>query len=253
MQEYRSDQSLAALGELAPHSCVSLRNGSWDEVPATEVTLGDIIKLQVGDRIPADVRILSAVQLSVDESTLTAESDHAPKHSNHIETPVLEVSERANIGYMGTMITRGKGTGLVICTGDSTEFGHVFRLMRDTEETKTPLQERMSQLGKLLSAVSIAIIVVIAILGWIVGKPLIEMFTIGVSLAVAAIPEGLPIVVTVTLALGVMRMAKKNAIVKKLPAVEALGCASVVCVDKTGTLTQNQMTVVEVCPLAPVT
>ena len=215
-------------------------------IPTSQLVLGDVVDLKAGDRVPADLRLSSAVQLHIDEATLTGETRPAVKRAAAIHTPVHQIADRRNCAFMGTSVVHGRGTGIVVSIGAATEFGSVFAMMRDSGETRTPLQERMDALGKRLSFVSLAIIAVIALVGWLAGKPLMVMFTIGVSLAVAAIPEGLPIVVTVTLALGVMRMAKKNAVVKKLPAVEALGCANVVCVDKTGTLTKNEMTVVEV-------
>ena len=211
--------------------------------------------------MPADCRVLSCTDLLVDESSLTGEalpaektaslllfSHEGPAASTNAATGQHEVpiAERTNTIFMGTLVCNGHGKAIVVGTGMKSEFGRTFAEMRDMEHRRTPLQAKMDTLAKQISMVSFGIIIAIGLLGLVQGKSILAMFQIGVSLAVAAIPEGLPICVTVTLALGVMRMAKRNAIIKKLPSVEALGCATVVCVDKTGTLTQNQMTVQEV-------
>ena len=212
---------------------------------------GDIIRIQNGDRIPADARLTFCNSLSVDESSLTGESEPREKVMNALSMLSEEagISERHNIVFMGTLVCSGNAQAIVVEIGLGTEFGKTFQEMKEVEVRRTPLQSNMDELGKKLSFVSFGIIGCIGILGVIQGKSFLAMFNIGVSLAVAAIPEGLPICVTVTLALGVIRMAKKNAIIKKLPAVEALGCANYICSDKTGTLTMNKMTVVRVyCP-----
>lgn len=217
-------------------------------IQAKELVPGDVVCLHTGDRISADVRLITATNLQVDESSLTGETVLCHKNAE----PLVHVgkdpsiSEQENIVHMGTLVCTGHARGVVVATGLKTEFGKTFADMKDVEARKTPLQLQMDELGKQLSMISFAVIGVIGLVGVFQGKQLLEMFTIGVSLAVAAIPEGLPICVTVTLALGVMRMSSKNAIVKKLPAVEALGCASVVCTDKTGTLTENRMTVTQI-------
>ncbi|KXS20410.1 calcium-transporting ATPase 1 [Gonapodya prolifera JEL478] len=248
VQEYRSEKSLEELNRLVPHYCHLLREGGWTTQLANTLVPGDIVQFATGDRVPADVRLCNAFELEVDESSLTGENEPCRKTSEAIGGMAnganLPLAERKNIGFMGTLVRSGRGSGVVIGTGQQTEFGHVFNLMKEVDARKTPLQTKMDDLGKQLSALSFAIIVLIVIVGVLQGRQWLEMFTIGVSLAVAAIPEGLPIVVTVTLALGVLRMAKRQVIVKKLPSVESLGSVNVICVDKTGTLTMNKMTAV---------
>lgn len=261
VQEYRSEKSLQELTKLVPPTCRCLREGSPDSFLARELVPGDVVLLGVGDRVPADLRLFEAIDLSVDESSFTGETEPSnksvapvlPNNSNNRQstaTSATDVSSSVssgvshkNVAFMGTLVRCGSGRGLVVATGERSEFGAVFRMMADEEAPKTPLQRSMDSLGGQLSLYSFGIIGAIMLIGWLQGKAILEMFTIGVSLAVAAIPEGLPIVVTVTLALGVMRMAKRNAIVKRLPTVETLGCVDVICSDKTGTLTRNEMTV----------
>uniref|UniRef100_A0A671Q0Q5 P-type Ca(2+) transporter n=1 Tax=Sinocyclocheilus anshuiensis TaxID=1608454 RepID=A0A671Q0Q5_9TELE len=217
---------------------------SCDHLLARELVPGDTVCLSVGERVPADLRLFEAVDLSVDESSLTGETSPSTKTSAHQPAATNgDITSRSNIAFMGTLVRCGKAKGIVIGTGENSEFGEVFKMMQAEEAPKTPLQKSMDLLGKQLSLYSFGIIGVIMMVGWLQGKYILDMFTIGVSLAVAAIPEGLPIVVTVTLALGVMRMVKKRAIVKKLPIVETLSCCNVICSDKTGTFTKNEMTV----------
>ncbi|KAJ2955140.1 hypothetical protein NQZ79_g8814 [Umbelopsis isabellina] len=276
VQEYRSEKTLQALNDLVPHYCHLLRvqspcplalctilillpycrDGQLSVVLANILVPGDIIHFSIGDRIPADIRLITSVDLEIDESNLTGETNPRRKHCEAITAnsfAELALSERDNIGFMGTLVRnefrKGHGTGVVVGTGKHTEFGKVFELMQEVEDRKTPLQLSMIELGKQLSYLSFGIIGIIVVIGLIQGLDWLEMFTIGVSLAVAAIPEGLPIVVTVTLALGVFRMAKRKAIVKQLPSVETLGSVNVVCADKTGTLTVNQMTVTKIFTL----
>lgn len=243
VQEYRSEKSLEALNKLVPPMCNCLRNGQTESFLARNIVPGDIILLTTGDRVPADLRLFEAIDLSIDESSFTGETEPSLKTTVPIGTKSNGVSSRRNIAFMGTLVRCGNGRGIVINTGVNSEFGEIFKMMQSEEAPKTPLQKSMDSLGKQLSLYSFGIIGMIMLLGWMQGRPLLEMFNIGVSLAVAAIPEGLPIVVTVTLALGVMRMAKRNAIIKRLPTVETLGCVNVVCSDKTGTLTKNEMTI----------
>ena len=250
IQEYRSEQSLEALNNLVPPRCNVVRNGQTINILAEELVPGDIVRLSSGDRIPADGRIIQCNELVVDESSLTGEPEPREKTSNHLNIENdAEVTEKKNMAFMGTLVCSGHGVMVTTSIGVLTEFGKTFQEMREIESRRTPLQIKMDELGKQLSIVSFGIIACIGIIGMLQGKSFLSMFNIGVSLAVAAIPEGLPICVTVTLALGVMRMAKKNSIVKKLPAVEALGCADYICSDKTGTLTENKMTVTRAyCP-----
>lgn len=249
IQEYRSEKSLEALNKLVPHHCHLVRDGILSDVLANDLVPGDVVHFGIGDRIPADCRLTTCVELEIDESNLTGENRPRRKISEAISTASygeLALNERENIAFMGTLVRQGRGEGIVVATGKSTEFGHVFELMQEVEVRKTPLQISMNDLGKQLSMFSFAVIGVIVLIGVIQKRSWLDMFTIGVSLAVAAIPEGLPIVVTVTLALGVLRMANRKAIVKQLPSVETLGSVNVVCADKTGTLTVNQMTVTKV-------
>ncbi|XP_055705047.1 calcium-transporting ATPase type 2C member 1 [Phlebotomus papatasi] len=246
IQEYRSEKSLEELKKLVPPECHCLREGRVETFLARELVPGDIIYLNVGDRVPADVRIYEAIDLSIDESSFTGETEPAKKTSDvifHHGHHNKDHTNMKNIAFMGTLVRCGSGKGIVVSTGEKSEFGEVFKMMQAEEAPKTPLQKSMDILGAQLSFYSFCIIGVIMLLGWLQGKALTEMFNISVSLAVAAIPEGLPIVVTVTLALGVMRMAKRSCIVKKLPTVETLGCVNVICSDKTGTITKNEMTV----------
>ncbi|XP_010903524.1 calcium-transporting ATPase type 2C member 1 isoform X1 [Esox lucius] len=242
VQEYRSEKSLEELGKLVPPECHCVREGNLEHMLARELVPGDTVCLSVGERVPADLRLFEATDLSVDESSLTGETTPCSKSTSHQPTN-SDITSRSNVAFMGTLVRCGKAKGIVIGTGENSEFGEVFKMMQAEEAPKTPLQKSMDLLGKQLSLYSFGIIGVIMLVGWLQGKHLLDMFTIGVSLAVAAIPEGLPIVVTVTLALGVMRMVKKRAIIKKLPIVETLGCCNVICSDKTGTLTKNEMTV----------
>ncbi|XP_063382301.1 calcium-transporting ATPase type 2C member 1 [Cydia fagiglandana] len=242
VQEYRSEKSLEELNKLVPPTCNCLREGSIEHFLARNLVPGDIVHLNVGDRVPADLRLFDSTDLAIDESSFTGETEPAVKNILPNKAAAGRVN-KDNIAFMGTLVRCGNAKGIVVSTGERSEFGDIFRMMQAEEAPKTPLQKSMDTLGAQLSLYSFCIIGFIMVAGWLQGKALQEMFTISVSLAVAAIPEGLPIVVTVTLALGVMRMAKRNAIVKKLPTVETLGCVNVICSDKTGTLTKNEMAV----------
>ncbi|KAF8685752.1 Ca-transporting ATPase [Rhizoctonia solani] len=243
VQERRSEESLAALNKLVPHHCHILRDGQQVHLLANELVPGDLVTFHVGKS-----HILTnndSLDLEIDESSLTGETHPARKKVDTCP-PRAPLGERSSIAFMGTLVRNGRGTGIVISTGAETEFGSVFSLMQSVEEKRTPLQASMDELAHKLSMLSFGVIGVICLIGVLQHRGWLEMFTIGVSLAVAAIPEGLPIVTTVTLALGVLRMARRKAIVKKLPSVEALGSVSVICSDKTGTLTQNEQTVSQV-------
>ncbi|NWI81334.1 AT2C2 ATPase, partial [Dryoscopus gambensis] len=242
IQEYRSEKSLEELNKLVPPECNCLREGKLQHLLARELVPGDIIYLSVGDRVPADLRLIEVTDLLVDESSFTGEAEPCNK-TDSVLLEAGDITTLSNVVFMGTLVRYGKGKGVVIGTGENSQFGEVFKMMQAEETPKTPLQKSMDRLGKQLTLFSFGIIGLIMLIGWLQGKRLLSMFTIGVSLAVAAIPEGLPIVVTVTLVLGVLRMAKKKVIVKKLPIVETLGCCNVICSDKTGTLTANEMTV----------
>ncbi|XP_011938511.1 PREDICTED: calcium-transporting ATPase type 2C member 2 isoform X2 [Cercocebus atys] len=244
IQEYRSEKSLEELTKLVPPECNCLREGKLQHLLARELVPGDVVSLSIGDRIPADIRLTEVTDLLVDESSFTGEAEPCSKTDSPL-TGGGDLTTLSNIVFMGTLVQYGRGQGVVIGTGESSQFGEVFKMMQAEETPKTPLQKSMDRLGKQLTLFSFGIIGLIMLIGWLQGKQLLNMFTIGVSLAVAAIPEGLPIVVMVTLVLGVLRMAKKRVIVKKLPIVETLGCCSVLCSDKTGTLTANEMTVTQ--------
>ncbi|XP_071824215.1 calcium-transporting ATPase type 2C member 1-like isoform X2 [Apostichopus japonicus] len=246
VQEYRSEKSLEKLTKLVPPTCHCIRDGAPSDFLARDLVPGDTVTVRVGDRVPGDMRLFEAHDLAIDESSFTGETKASYKTTNVQLDTSKKRSTQKNVAYMGTLVTNGHGKGIVIATGEKSEFGEIFKMMQAEEAPKTPLQRSMGILGKQLSLYSFCIIGFIMLLGWMQNRRLIDMFTIGVSLAVAAIPEGLPIVVTVTLALGVMRMAKRNVIVKKLPIVETLGCANVICSDKTGTLTKNEMTVTSI-------
>ncbi|KJE02993.1 Ca2+-transporting ATPase [Cryptococcus gattii NT-10] len=253
VQEQRSEKSLEALNKLVPHYCHLIRNGTPLSPLANALLPGDLVTFSVGDRIPADIRLITANHLEIDESALTGETRPARKNTQvcergegedtHGEGGGKALGERHCMAFMGTLVRSGNGSGIVVGTGKDTEFGVIFSMMQDVEEKRTPLQLDMDDLAKQLSIFSFIVIGFIVLIGVIQKRDWLEMFTIGVSLAVAAIPEGLPIVTTVTLALGVLRMSRRKAIVKKLPSVEALGSVSVICSDKTGTLTKNEMTV----------
>jgi len=236
VQEFRTEKSLEALKELAAPTCKVIRDGNIRVINSIEITIGDIIILESGDRIPADGSFIDTQSIMIDESLLTGESIGVIK----------ETIRGKNNGYMGTTVLKGKGILLVDGIGMNTEMGKIANLLDNIEEEKSPLRERLDSLGKILVALCLIICAVVIVLGIIRGNDVTEMFLLGVSLAVAAIPEGLAAIVTVALALGVSRMLKKNALVRKLPAVETLGCTSIICSDKTGTLTQNKMTVKEV-------
>ncbi|XP_075392863.1 calcium-transporting ATPase type 2C member 2 [Tenrec ecaudatus] len=244
IQEYRSEKSLEELTKLVPPECNCTREGRLQHLLARDLVPGDIVSLSIGDRIPADIRLTEVTDLLVDESSFTGEAEPCSKTDGPLPGGG-DLTTLSNIVFMGTLVQYGKGQGIVIGTGERSQFGEVFKMMQAEETPKTPLQKSMDKLGKQLTLFSFGIIGLIMLIGWLQGKPLLSMFTIGVSLAVAAIPEGLPIVVMVTLVLGVLRMAKKRVIVKKLPIVETLGCCNIICSDKTGTLTANEMTVTQ--------
>ncbi|KAM3720250.1 Calcium-transporting ATPase type 2C member [Dirofilaria immitis] len=246
VQEYRSEKTLEQLNKLVPPICHTIRDGREMQFLARELVPGDIVLLNIGDRIPADSRLFEAYDLQVDESSFTGELEPRHKYVRSLTADNGTFDHIDNVVYMGTLVRGGHGKGIVIGTGSHTRFGEVFKMMQAEESPKTPLQNSMDYLGKQLSLYSFAIIIIIFFIGLFQGRNTLDMFRIAVSLAVAAIPEGLPIVVAVTLAIGVIRMAARRAVVKKLPAVEALGCVTVICSDKTGTLTKNEMTAVVV-------
>lgn len=242
-QEAKAEKSLEALQKLSSHSAKVMRNGILTVVPSKELVPGDIVILDTGDFVPADLRIIEAANLKSQESSLTGESVPVEKYSEVIKDEKVGIGDRVNMLFSSSLITYGRGKGIVVETGMNTEVGKIAGIINDTKKAETPLQIKLNKLGKTLGLVALAICAFIFIIGLIYGKEPLDMFMTAVSLAVAAIPEGLAAVSTIVLAIGVQRMVKKHAIVKKLPAVETLGSATVICSDKTGTLTQNKMTV----------
>ncbi len=248
IQEYRAEQSLEALKQLAAPTARVRRDGAEVQVKARELVPGDILLLEAGDKIPADARLLEAMGLEVEEAALTGESLPVRKRPEWAGTAETDLGDRRNMLYMGTSITRGRGVAVVTDTGMATEMGRIAGMLEEVEVEETPLQRRLEQLGKWLVLACLLICAVVVVAGLLftrnlTSQEITRLLLAGVSLAVAAIPEGLPAIVTVALALGVQRMIKRNAIVRKLQAVETLGCATVICSDKTGTLTKNEMMV----------
>ncbi|KUO57948.1 MAG: ATPase [Gracilibacter sp. BRH_c7a] len=243
VQEYKAEKSMESLRSLAAPEATVLRNGIGIKIPAAELVPGDIIMIEAGDRIPADIRWLKTTNIRVEESALTGESQAVAKISEPMLDEYTAIADRKNMSYMGTVVVNGRGIGVVTATGMTTEMGIIADMMQEVVEEMTPLQKRLAELGKWLVTISMALCMVVVITGILQGESFYKMFLTGVSLAVAAIPEGLPAIVTVALAVGVQRMVKRNGVIRKLPAVETLGCATVICSDKTGTLTQNEMTV----------
>ena len=242
-QEAKAEKSLEALQKLTDHASKVIRNGEVTVVPAKELVPGDIVVLDTGDYIPADLRIVEAVNLKSQESSLTGESMPVEKSEEVIEEKEIGIGDRLNMLFSSSLVTYGRGKGIVVETGMTTEVGKIAGMLEGAEEQITPLQQKLNKLGKTLGIAALVICVIIFVIGLLQGKEPIHMFMSAVSLAVAAIPEGLVAVSTIVLAIGVQKMVKKSAIVKKLPAVETLGSATVICSDKTGTLTKNQMTV----------
>lgn len=265
VQEYRSEKALEKLADLVPHTSTVLRDGCVnDGFPAKELVVGDLILLATGDRVPADCRVIDSIGLRIDESSLTGENHPVNKtgegllvmgggaNANANANSIVPLSQQCNIAFAGTLVNEGRGRALVLAVGVHSEFGMVAEELNDVTTRKSPLQVKIDELSKRLAFLSSVAIACIAIWGVLKGRPFLETLTVAVSLAVAAIPEGLPIVTTVTLALGVLRMSRQNVIVKKLSVVESLGCATVVASDKTGTLTKNEMTArLAFCPAFP--
>ena len=242
-QEAKAEKSLEALQKLTDHATKVIRNGKLEVVPAKDLVPGDVVVLDTGDYIPADLRVVEAANLKSQESSLTGESVPVEKTPAVIEETEVGIGDRTNMLFSSSLITYGRGKGIVVETGMTTEVGKIAGMLENAEEQSTPLQDKLNGLSKTLGIAALVICVIIFGIGIIQGKEPIHMFMSAVSLAVAAIPEGLAAVSTIVLAIGVQKMVKKNAIVKRLPAVETLGSSTVICSDKTGTLTQNKMTV----------
>lgn len=244
-QERKAETSLEALKSLAAPITKVLRDGTIMEVPTMELVPGDIVILETGAVVPADLRLTEAVNLKIQESALTGESVPVEKNTLPLTGDEIALGDRINMAFSSGMVTYGRGRGIVVTTGMNTEVGKIANMLQETSDTVTPMSRRLEQLGKILGIAALVICAIIFIVGVLYGNSVIDMFMTAVSLAVAAIPEGLPAVSTVVLAIGVQTMVKRNAIIRTLPSVETLGSATVICSDKTGTLTQNKMTVVE--------
>jgi len=242
VQEYRAERAIEALREMAAPTATVLRDGDDTEIPARELVPGDVILLNTGDRVPADARLLEAVNLQVEEAALTGESMPVEKHTQPLDNPELSVGDRKNMVYAGTAVTYGRGRALVAATGMQTEFGKIAQMLQTVETGKTPLQHNLDKLGAVLARAAFVVVALIVAVGLVRGQPLVEMLIFGIALAVAVVPEALPAVVTISLAIGVQKMVKRNALIRRLPAVETLGSTSVICSDKTGTLTKDEMT-----------
>lgn len=241
-QEWKAERSLGALRDMLAPRCRVVRNGDEQDIEASQLVPGDIVQIETGDRVPADLRLVRCQNLKMDESPLTGESVSVDKSTQPLGAET-DLAIRQNMAWTGTSATGGRGLGIVVATGGLTEFGRIAQLTESIARDVTPLQQKLGVLGKQLGIAAVAISIVVALTGWLMGKPLMEMFLTGVSLAVAVVPEGLPAVVTLTLALGVRQMVRRKALLRRLRAAEGLGAATVICTDKTGTLTQNQMTV----------
>lgn len=245
LQEYKAGKAMEALKKMAAPEAKVIRDGIVKTIPAKELVPGDIVLLEAGNFVPADLRLIESLNLKIDEAALTGESVPVEKNANIVFNEEIPLGDRKNTAFMGTIVTYGRGKGVVVSTGMHTEIGMIAKMLESYEEEETPLQKKLQELGRVLGIVSLTICGVVFLLGIFREVNFLEMFMTSVSLAVAAIPEGLPAIVTIVLALGMQRMVKRNALIKKLHAVETLGSTTVICSDKTGTLTQNQMTAVK--------
>ncbi len=242
IQESKAENALAVLADTMVAEAMVIRQGSKKRIPAADLVPGDIVLLQAGDKVPSDLRLLSVRELQVDESALTGESVPVQKAVAQLEEETL-LADRTNMAYGSSMVTYGQGTGIVVATADHTEVGHISRLISSAQDMATPLTRKIARFSHILLYAILLLSVITVVVGLLRGQPLFDMFMAAVALAVGAIPEGLPAAVTITLAIGVSRMARRRAIIRQLTAVETLGSTTVICSDKTGTLTENQMTV----------
>jgi len=242
-QEYRAEQAMAALKKMTVPRIKVRRDGQVREISARELVPGDLFLLETGGTVPCDGRVLESVNLRVQEAALTGESEPVDKCTEALAGENLALGDRCNMVFLGTAIAYGRGLGLVTSTGMQTELGHIATMIQSVESERTPLQRRMAQLGKWLALAALGLVALVFVLGLLQGTDVTTMFLVSISLAVAAVPEGLPAVVTIALALGAQRMLKRRALIRRLPAVETLGSVTVICSDKTGTLTENRMTV----------
>ncbi|MBL0183839.1 MAG: cation-translocating P-type ATPase [Chitinophagaceae bacterium] len=244
-QEYRADKAMQALKQMAVTQARVLRDGQSNWLPATILVPGDVVLLEAGNAVPADIRIVESVNLKIEEAALTGESHAIDKIIHSLETDDLPIGDRSNLAFKGTFVTYGRGTGIVIATGMQTELGRIAKMLQE-EETLTPLQQRMASFGKKLSLLVLFLCVLFFVSGWLRGEDIVKMVLTSISLAVAAIPEALPAVITISLALAAKRMIRFNSLIRKLPVVETLGSVTYICTDKTGTLTKNKMHVDDV-------
>jgi Ca2+-transporting ATPase len=246
VQEYRADKAMAALKKMAASASTVMRDGRPVDLPSSEIVPGDIVLLEAGQVIPADMRLLETANLKVEEAALTGESVPVGKHTERLGDEHLPTGDQVNMAYQGTIATYGRGRGVVVATGMQTEIGKIAAMLQAEKGLKTPLQKRLAVFGKKLAIAILIICAIVFAKGLLRGEPVLLMFLTAISLAVAAIPEALPAVITIALAIGAKKMVKKNALIRKLPAVETLGSVTYICSDKTGTLTLNQMTVEEI-------
>jgi len=242
VQEYRAERAIEALRKMAAPVAAVVRDHEEQSIPAHALVPGDIILLRAGDKIPADARLIEAINLQIDEASLTGESVPVDKQTSALAAGELALGDRKNIAYAGTAVTYGRGRAVVVATAMDTEFGKIATMLQSVETSKTPLQQNLDKVGRALAQAAVAVVVVVVALAVFRGQPLLEMFIFAIALAVAVVPEALPAVVTISLAIGVQRMVKRNALIRRLPAVETLGSVSVICSDKTGTLTKDEMT-----------
>ncbi len=243
VQEYRAERAIEALKQMAAPTATVLREGVEVKIPAKDLVPGDVIFLHTGDRVPADARLLEAINLQVEEAALTGESVPVEKHIKALENSDLPTGDRKNMVYAGTAVTYGRGRALVVETAMQTEFGKIAQMLQEVETGRTPLQQNLDKVGSVLARAAFVVVALIVALGLFRGQPFVEMLIFGIALAVAVVPEALPAVVTISLAIGVQKMVKRNALIRRLPAVETLGSTSVICSDKTGTLTKDEMTI----------
>jgi Ca2+-transporting ATPase len=242
VQEYRAERAIEALRQMAAPTVTAIRDGEQIEIPARELVPGDLILLHAGDKVAADARLIESVNLQSDEAALTGESVPVEKSTEPLGDEDLTLGDRSNMVFAGTIATYGRGRAVVVGTGMNTEFGRIAQMLQSVETGETPLQQNLDKVGRVLAVAAVVVVAAIVAMGVVRGQPLLEMFIFGIALAVAVVPEALPAVVTISLAIGVQRMARRNALVRRLPAVETLGSTSVICSDKTGTLTKDEMT-----------